>query len=106
MNCTGTAAGGDHATGGTPVRGFRAQRGPLIDLSVHELVDDLCKKAASLCTGGKYWGLRRCPAANARLSPARKPFTSCAWRKARICPHAAPQWLINKPKVYQKFISL
>ena len=38
-------------------RGSRAERGPLIDLSVHELVDDLCKTAAGLCAGGEILGI-------------------------------------------------
>jgi len=41
------------ASTGTTVRYCRASgEGLVILLSVHELVDDLCKKAASLCAGG------------------------------------------------------
>ena len=46
---------------GTPVRGCRAQRGPLIHVSVHEPVDDLCKKAASLCAGEEMLGIVAVP---------------------------------------------
>ena len=46
---------------GTPVRGCRAQRGPLIHVSVHEPVDYLCKKAASLCAGEEMLGIAAAP---------------------------------------------
>jgi hypothetical protein len=55
MNCP--RDGGGRGDRGTPVRGCRAQPGPPIHLSVHELVDDLCKKAASLCAGGEILGI-------------------------------------------------
>jgi hypothetical protein len=61
MNCTGRWQAGDRANDGVPVRGRRAERGPLIDLSVHELVDDLCKTAAGLCAGGEILGIAAVP---------------------------------------------
>jgi hypothetical protein len=62
MNSTGdSAAGGDRAHDGVPVRGCCAERGLPIDLSVHELVDDLCKTAAGLCAGGEILGIMAVP---------------------------------------------
>ena len=53
----GQRQAGDRANDGAPVRACRAERGLLIDLSVHELVDDLCKTAAGLCAGGEILGI-------------------------------------------------
>jgi hypothetical protein len=44
-----------------PAGGCRARRGPLIHISVHEPVDDLCKKAASLCAGEEMLGIAAAP---------------------------------------------
>ena len=52
---------GDRAHSGTPVGGCRAQRGPLIQISVHEPVDDLCKEAASLVAGEEMLGIAAVP---------------------------------------------
>lgn len=57
----GRRPAGDHANDRVPVRGGRAERGALIDLSVHGLVDDLCKTAARLCVGGKILGIAAVP---------------------------------------------
>lgn len=40
-----------------PQRCCARREGPLIDLPVHELVDDLCKKAVILCAGGEILGI-------------------------------------------------
>src|SRR5689334_22829455 len=91
MNCPETAVGGRpcwqwHAglqlprparaadppcSSGPPVRGC-ALRGLLIHLSVHEPVDDLCKKAASLCAGEEMLGIAAAP------GWLGKPFTCAA----------------------------
>jgi hypothetical protein len=47
-------------------------------LSVHEHVDGLCKKAASLCTRRKMLGIALPNALMPALSPGRTPFTYCA----------------------------
>ena len=52
--------------------------GLLIHLSVHEPVDDLCKKAASLCAGEEILGIAAASRAQVSLPPGRTPFTSCA----------------------------
>ena len=66
------------ARGGVPGPGRRAQRGPLIHFSVHEPVDDLCKKAASLCAGEEMLGIA------AALRWLGKPFT-CANTIHTLC---------------------
>jgi hypothetical protein len=43
-------------------------QGLLIHLSVHKPVDDLCKKAASLCAGGEILGIVAASHAQARAS--------------------------------------
>jgi len=58
MNCT--RDGGRRVTVLTMVRrvrGGHSERGPLIGLSVHELVDDLCKTAVGLWAGGEILGI-------------------------------------------------
>ena len=78
----------------------------LTHLSVHEPVDDLCKKAAGLCTRGKCWGLSRRRTPISEPSPAKTPFTPCAQKKKRSCPHDTPQWQIKRLNIYRKFIRL
>jgi hypothetical protein len=49
--------------------------------SVHEPVDDLCKKAASLWVWGEMLGIATASRARGRAVTWEKPFTSCAQRE-------------------------
>jgi hypothetical protein len=73
---------------------------------VHEAVDDLCKKAASLWADREMLGIAAAAHANVKAVTWEKPFTPCAQNKICDCPHDAPQGRINRLNVYRKFIRL
>jgi hypothetical protein len=74
--------------------------------SVHEPVDDLCKKAASLWAWREMLGIAAASRARGRAVTWEKTFTPCAQREKWRCPHNTPQWWINRLNVYRKLIWL
>jgi hypothetical protein len=56
-------------------------------VSVDGAVDDLCKVAAILCTCRKKLGIATRPVPYDTQLAAGTPFTPCAQREKRLCPH-------------------
>ena len=59
-------------------------------LSVHEPVDDLCKRAARLCADGRMLGIAAASSACVGLSTWENTIHMLCITKLRHCPHAAP----------------
>jgi hypothetical protein len=59
-------------------------------LAVHDLVDDLCKKAVGLCTRGKILGITAASRARGRpVTWKNTTSTLCINRKRKLSTHRA-----------------
>jgi hypothetical protein len=73
---------------------------------VNKSVDGLCRTALNCCVLGGILGI---------LAPDLMQNSAFSWKnaidtlwieKTRICPHATPEWLANKPNIYRMYIKL
>jgi hypothetical protein len=82
----------------------RAQRGAYGSSFLCTSLWMTCAKRQRACAqAGKCWDCGGAPCLN-RASTCENTIHILCINEDPACPHAAPQWAINKPKVYRKFI--